>query len=165
MSARLDSYAEALRKNLLSSSFRFLAALSPLQPLISLLAVSGGPVLTFLRPPIFLCIWSPTPSQPAKTHQILLVGFECALNCSAFLSLISNFVFILEWYLSVWATPPRLFGCTCGMWNFLGQGSNPNRSSDPSPKLLQWQGWILNLLCHQKLWTHFNCKQSETLNT
>ena len=26
----------------------------------------------------------------------------------------------------------KVFGCTCGMWKFLGQGLNPYHSSDPS---------------------------------
>ena len=37
--------------------------------------------------------------------------------------------------------------CDCGTWKFLGQGSNPHHSSEPS---LQWQGRLLNTLSHQE---------------
>ena len=39
------------------------------------------------------------------------------------------------------------FGRACGMWNFLGQGSNSGHSCDPKP--LQWQHTILNTLYHK----------------
>lgn len=49
------------------------------------------------------------------------------------------------------------FGCTCGVWKFLGQGSNPSCIHNPMPQLniLQWaklklhrQCWIFKLLHH-----------------